>query len=119
MERPSFKYITPRIRISPNDLKDTKLARPQTLHFICSPSRAAKIMSEVEEIDGWFPTTIYEPIPVRMGPPLRSYKILIAPTKDRCVPEELPALIKVLPSISILRYEGGSCYNGMMRGHGI
>jgi len=54
------------------------------LHFICSPSRAASILSEVQEVDGWFPTTIYEPIP------------------DSCVPEALPALVHILPSIAVL-----------------
>ncbi|KAF4620006.1 hypothetical protein D9613_005580 [Agrocybe pediades] len=77
-----FEYLTPRIRITPKDLVGTELERPKALHFICSPTRASAIMSEVEE--GWKPTTIYEPIP------------------DRCVPEELPALKKVLPLISIL-----------------
>lgn len=41
-------------------------------------------MDEVDEIEGWHPTTIYEPIP------------------DRCVPEELPALRVILPKIDIL-----------------
>ncbi|KAK7470879.1 hypothetical protein VKT23_002295 [Stygiomarasmius scandens] len=79
-----FEYLTPRIRITPRDLEGTKLAQPTMLHFICSPSRASDIMSEVDNISNWSPTTIYEPIP------------------DRCIPEELPALVKVLPSISIL-----------------
>ncbi|KAA1466167.1 Ribokinase-like protein [Dentipellis sp. KUC8613] len=79
-----FEYLTPRIRLTPFDLKDTAFANPRSLHFICSPSRASVIVSEIKAIDGWSPTTIYEPIP------------------DRCVPEELPALIEVLPSISIL-----------------
>jgi len=38
----------------------------------------------VKEVEGWSPITIYEPMP------------------DRCVPGELPSLIEVLPSISIL-----------------
>jgi len=80
----SFGYLTPRIRITPGDLTNTKLARPTTLHFICSPSRAVNILSEVRDIEGWHPTAIYEPIP------------------DRCVPEELPALIRVLPSVAVL-----------------
>ncbi|KAJ6629207.1 Ribokinase-like protein [Mycena sp. CBHHK59/15] len=80
----SFNYLTPRIRITPHDLEGTRLARSNTLHFICSPSRASVIMSEVQQIDGWSPTTIYEPIP------------------DRCVPEELKPLVEVLPSIDIL-----------------
>ncbi|EPQ59546.1 Ribokinase-like protein [Gloeophyllum trabeum ATCC 11539] len=79
-----FKYLTSRIRITPRDLAGTRLAHPTALHFICSPSRAAVITSEVHAEPGWDPITIYEPIP------------------DRCVPEELPALIEVLPAISIL-----------------
>jgi hypothetical protein len=60
----SFKYITPRIRITPHDLLNTKLERCEMLHFICSPSRAADILNEVKEVEGWQPTCIYEPIPV-------------------------------------------------------
>jgi len=62
----------------------TTFYRPKTLHFICSPTRALAIVSEVKEVEGWSPITIYEPIP------------------DRCVPEELPSLIEVIQSISIL-----------------
>ncbi|TFK27074.1 Ribokinase-like protein [Coprinopsis marcescibilis] len=79
----NFEYLTPRIRITPNDLLRLKI-KPKTLHFICSPTRAGEIVSEVQQVEGWTPTTIYEPIP------------------DRCVPEELPALKRILPYISIL-----------------
>jgi hypothetical protein len=61
----SFQYLTPRIRITPCDLSDTPLSRPTTLHFICSPTRAAVIMSQVAQVEGWSPVSIYEPIPVR------------------------------------------------------
>ncbi|KAJ7507564.1 Ribokinase-like protein [Mycena galericulata] len=81
----SFDYITPRIRITPLDLQGTRLEKPTTLHFICSPSRASAIMAEVQQIPEWNPTVIYEPIP------------------DRCVPDELDPLTKVLPAINILR----------------
>ncbi|KAJ3803113.1 Ribokinase-like protein [Lentinula aff. detonsa] len=79
-----FEYLTPRIRITPRDLSNTKLDRPKMLHFICSPARAFAILSEAKEQEEWSPITIYEPIP------------------DRCVPEELPALNRVLPLIDIL-----------------
>jgi len=79
-----FKYLTPRVRLTPRDLKGTAFDRPKSLHFICSPTRALAIVSEINEVEGWSPTTIYEPIP------------------DGCVPGQLPSLIKVLPSISIL-----------------
>ncbi|KZV75424.1 Ribokinase-like protein [Peniophora sp. CONT] len=78
-----FEYLTPRIRITPRDLVGTPLAEPRVLHFICSPQRAHVIVSELKEL-GWSPTSVYEPIP------------------DRCVPDELPALIKILPDIAIL-----------------
>ncbi|KAI0370226.1 Ribokinase-like protein [Pilatotrama ljubarskyi] len=80
----SFEYLTPRIRISPRDLEGTKLARPKIIHFICSPTRAGAIVSEIKQDKEWQPTTVFEPIP------------------DRCVPEELPALKDVLPDISVL-----------------
>ncbi|KAI9067619.1 Ribokinase-like protein [Trametes sanguinea] len=83
-EMRGFDYLTPRIRITPRDLHGTKLERPRIIHFICSPTRANAIMSEVRADKGWHPTTVYEPIP------------------DRCVPEELPALKEVLPDINVL-----------------
>jgi hypothetical protein len=101
----SFSYLTPRIRITPKDLTNTKLARPATLHVICSPTRAASILSDLREIDGWLPTTIYEPIPVcKVSQQTVQILIEILLIKDSCVPEELPNLINVLPSISVLRY---------------
>ncbi|KAJ7068095.1 Ribokinase-like protein [Mycena amicta] len=80
----NFEYLTPRIRISPRDLQGTRLERSTMLHFICSPTRASAIMKEVRQVEDWMPTVIYEPIP------------------DRCVPEELQALIEVLPDIDVL-----------------
>lgn len=79
-----FRYLTPRVRLTPKDLINTSLEQPATIHFICSPSRANAIVSEIKQVPGWSPITIYEPIP------------------DRCVPEELPALREVLAAISIL-----------------
>lgn len=79
-----FQYLNPRIRLTPRDLHETRFAWPRALHFICSPTRALEIISEVEQVDRWEPTMIFEPIPYR------------------CVPEELPSLVKVLPFISVL-----------------
>ncbi|KAI0303136.1 Ribokinase-like protein [Russula brevipes] len=62
-----FQYLTRRIRITPRDLTDTPLFWPTTLHFICSPTRAAVITAEVAQLEGWSPVSIYEPIPVRTG----------------------------------------------------
>ncbi|KAK2459840.1 hypothetical protein APHAL10511_008161 [Amanita phalloides] len=83
-EHREFQYLTTRRRIWPRDLHHTRLAQPKMLHFICSPTRASGIMSEVRGTRDWNPITIYEPIP------------------DRCIPSELPALVDILPDITIL-----------------
>ena len=98
-----FEYLTPRLRITPRDLSDTKLARPDVIHFICSPSQAATILSEIKKEEGWHPTTVYEPIPVRIHASSALRRAKTKKGKDRCVPEELPALQKVLPDVAILR----------------
>ena len=59
-----FQYLTAKVQITPRDLDGTKLSRPKALHFICSPVRAAVIMSHVREIGNWDPAVIYEPVPV-------------------------------------------------------
>jgi hypothetical protein len=83
----SFQYLTPRIRIFPRDLTDTPLFRPTALHFICSPSRAAVIMSQVAEVEGWSPVSIYEPVPVRTVPSDHNHTTIIPhplTTPHRC-----------------------------------
>lgn len=62
--RKSFQYLTPRVRITPRDFLGTSLSHPATLHFVCSPKRAAVIMAQVANVEGWSPISVYEPIPV-------------------------------------------------------
>jgi len=84
-------------------LAGTPLSHPASVHFVCSPKRALQILSEIQEIEGWNPTTIFEPIPVRAGFWLREVNRILNAEQDRCVPEELPSLKEVLPKINILR----------------
>jgi hypothetical protein len=95
-----FEYLTPRLRITPKDFEGNKLENSKIIHFICSPSRASAIMSEVK--GDWKPITVYEPIPVRSAG-CSLLTVFNLDLQDRCVPEELPALKVVLPLISILR----------------
>lgn len=61
----SYEYITgPRIQLSPRDLIGTEMDRSKSLHFCCSPARAKDITDQVKLVDGWHPTTIWEPLPV-------------------------------------------------------
>ncbi|CAE6522159.1 unnamed protein product [Rhizoctonia solani] len=86
-----FDYLTPRIRLTPKDLLGTPLESPRQIHFVCSPTRAAQIMHDVDTFGpkDWEPFTIYEPIPIC------------------CVPEELPALKEILYRIDILSPNAG------------
>lgn len=81
-----FDYLTPRIRLTPKDLPGTSLESARQIHFVCSPTRASQIMNDADTYGAteWDPFTIYEPIPFR------------------CVPEELPALKRILHRIDIL-----------------
>lgn len=60
-------------------------------------------MSEVAEVEGWSPVTIYEPIPVCRANVRLILDSVLSVFKDRCIPQELPALQDVLPVINILR----------------
>jgi len=79
-----FKYLTSRPPTTLNDIHDTRLQRPRTLHFVCAPSEAVTLVHQIDLVTGWTPTTIFEPVPFA------------------CVPEELPLLLQILRHIDIL-----------------
>ncbi|GAA5936785.1 hypothetical protein JCM1841_006457 [Sporobolomyces salmonicolor] len=85
-EHRDFEYLTPRTRLEPKDLP-SQLRTSQYLHFVCSPTRALVIHSQLQPplnpTPSWQPTLIYEPIP------------------DRCTPDELPSLRNVLPHVAV------------------
>lgn len=58
----SFEYLTPRIQVTPQDYVGTRFERARAVHMICAPSRAASILDDVNSIDGWEPTIVYEPV---------------------------------------------------------
>ncbi|GAA5874591.1 hypothetical protein JCM16303_002914 [Sporobolomyces ruberrimus] len=79
-EHRDFKYLTPRTRLEPQDLP-RQFHTSRYLHFVCSPTRALVIHSQLSST--WQPALVYEPIP------------------DRCIPEELDALRRILPHVAI------------------
>ncbi|KAH8924535.1 Ribokinase-like protein [Atractiella rhizophila] len=89
-----FQYLTPRRRLSPLDLLSLSPplpSLPRFLHFICSPTRALTIISEISSIRGssstkypnWDPVLVYEPIP------------------DCCTPEELASLQDGIKKVAV------------------
>lgn len=81
-----FKYLGERTRLEPIDLP-TPLRTSNFLHFVCSPTRSLVIHSQLlpplNTTPTWTPSLVFEPIP------------------DRCIPEELPSLQKILPHIAV------------------
>lgn len=59
-----FNYLTPRVKITPADLRGTKKEKPKTLHFICTPELATEVAAEINADSSWKPLVVYEPIPV-------------------------------------------------------
>ncbi|SGY93697.1 BQ5605_C037g11604 [Microbotryum silenes-dioicae] len=97
-EHRDFKYLTPRIRLDPSVLPP-RLRSAHSLHFVCSPSRALEIISQLEPTPTYpvRPLTFYEPIP------------------DRCIPEELDVLKQVLGEIDVFspNHEEASSFFGI------
>ncbi|KAK4056695.1 hypothetical protein OIO90_002247 [Microbotryomycetes sp. JL221] len=100
MEQRYFKYLNERVRLEPKDLPPA-FRTAKYLHFVCSPTRALVIQSQLatphDEVSptstsalpdsaikhSWDPCLVYEPIP------------------DLCIPEELDSLRQVLPHIKV------------------
>ncbi|BGP16580.1 hypothetical protein JCM10213v2_004582 [Rhodosporidiobolus nylandii] len=85
-EQRGFEYLTPRTRLEPKDLP-APLRTSNYLHFVCSPTRALVIHSQLQPplnpTPSWQPKLVYEPIP------------------ERCTPDELPSLRKILPHVEV------------------
>lgn len=90
-----FQYLNPRRRLEPIDLPPT-LLDAHFLHFVCSPSRALIIHSQLAPL-AFSPALVYEPIP------------------DSCVPASLDALREVLPHIAVFspNHEEAAAFFGL------
>jgi hypothetical protein len=85
----SFRFLTPPIRIYPQDIfdsprffsksKEDRFCRPCSVHFPSAPTRTREILQQIDRIDealrqgtteqeeedeGWDPELIWEPFPV-------------------------------------------------------
>ncbi|KAK4230071.1 Ribokinase-like protein [Podospora fimiseda] len=86
-EHRSFKYTTPKKRLTADDLSGTPLLYAKSIHLICSPLRCQELVASInsmrKEHDLPRPIFIWEPVP------------------DLCVPSELLNCTNTLPMIDI------------------
>lgn len=103
----SFKFLTPSIRVWPQDLLDPRShlfgpVRPRSLHFPVAPPRAGEIIKQVDEISEmleskgearWSPELIWEPFPVsrQFEPAQPSKKTQLMEDSILAIPEQLYA----------------------------
>src|SRR5690606_13565479 len=87
---PAFKYLTPKLRLVPNDLHQTGLHPFKSIHLICSPSRLRRMLEDLSILfPQQDPLVVFEPVP------------------DCCTPETLSDLIELLPRVHILSPNAG------------
>ncbi|KAK7205780.1 Ribokinase-like protein [Myxozyma melibiosi] len=89
-EHRAFKYMTPKKRLTTDDLEGTPLIKSRTFHLICSPERATSL---IEGIEGRR---------TALGAGLPKAIIVWEPVPDLCTPDHLEACYAALPSVDIL-----------------
>ncbi|KAK6525805.1 hypothetical protein TWF281_010848 [Arthrobotrys megalospora] len=82
----SFKYLTPKLRLTPDDFTNTSLINSLSFHLICSPDRCNDIVNSLSSLrsNSKEPVLIWEPVP------------------DFCTPSRLPTCLEVLKVVSIV-----------------
>ncbi|KAK1755960.1 Ribokinase-like protein [Echria macrotheca] len=92
----SFRYTTPKKRLTTEDLTGTPLLHARAIHLICSPTRCRELITTILEDrkeDAY-----------RRDPDGSSYTrpiFIWEPVPDRCTPDELLACTNVLPLVDI------------------
>ncbi|KAI5479845.1 hypothetical protein MNV49_002403 [Pseudohyphozyma bogoriensis] len=82
-ERRDFEYLNERTRLEPKDIPPS-MRGARWLHCVCSPTRSLTLQQQIDDDPVWKPLLVFEPIP------------------DRCIPEELGSLKKILPFLGVL-----------------
>ncbi|KAK6512931.1 hypothetical protein TWF506_009093 [Arthrobotrys conoides] len=82
----SFKYLTPKLRLTPDDFVNTPLVNSRSFHLICSPDRCRDIINSLSSLRSSpkEPIMLWEPVP------------------NLCTPEELPTCLEVLKLVSVV-----------------
>ncbi|RVD89742.1 uncharacterized protein DFL_000735 [Arthrobotrys flagrans] len=82
----SFKYLTPRLRLTPDDFANTPLINSLSFHLICSPGRCRDIINSLSSLrsSSKEPILLWEPVP------------------DFCTPAELSTCLEVLKLTSVV-----------------
>ncbi|KAH8681267.1 Ribokinase-like protein [Xylariales sp. PMI_506] len=90
-ETRAFRYMTPKKRLTADDLTPTLLAS-RSFHLICSPTRCKELVLDIKERRGDLPGSGSLPKPI----------FIWEPVPDLCTPDELLNCTNTLPLIDVL-----------------
>ncbi|KAK9455802.1 Ribokinase-like protein [Dipodascopsis uninucleata] len=86
----AFKYLTPKRRLTVDDMLRSRAISSKTYHLLCSPERAKEIVQRtIEE---------RKKLTAQLGIPMFAWE----PIPDLCTPEYLESCFDVLPMVDIL-----------------
>lgn len=97
----SFRYLTPKKRITITDLKDYPwMLHSKSYHFVCSPKRCKELLRELKELNVSKESEVYvDPV------------VAWEPIPDCCTPEDLQDTYAVLDRVDILTPNAAECAN--------
>ncbi len=91
-----FDYISPRLRIEPDDLLLPNL--PEAIHFVCSPERARAIIARVDAL-----VAEGRGADPRAGLASRRPLLCWEPIPDSATQENLQECLAILPTVDVFR----------------
>ena len=97
-----FKYLTPKLRLTPRDLTPEVLLETRSFHFICSPNRCVEMVEDLHSLR--YQAEKQAALTPRSTAAASSSKPMIIwePVPDTCIPGNLPALISALARVDVL-----------------
>ena len=96
-----FKYLTPKLRLTPRDLSPEVLSEARSFHLICSPGRCIEMAEELRSLRHQA-TKETSSFSSSSGATANKPVMIWEPVPDTCIPSNLPALISALAHVDML-----------------
>ncbi|KAF2999020.1 hypothetical protein E8E13_008136 [Curvularia kusanoi] len=94
-EHRAFRYMTPKLRLAHEDLKETDLLWAKSFHLICSPLRCIELVKNILELRVIASPTTQRPL------------FIWEPVPDLCTPEESGNCLEALKYVDVVSPNNG------------
>ncbi|KAH6629531.1 Ribokinase-like protein [Boeremia exigua] len=89
-EHRAFRYLTPKLRVTHEDVKDTDLLWAKSFHLICSPARCIELVKNILELR------------VVASPTTERPQFIWEPVPDLCTPGEFENCLEALKHVDVV-----------------